>query len=129
MSRRFVRILLAAQALGACATVANAGTLFTAGGFTPPNGYTYCLLSNIGTTTAQVTTNAVIQASSGIEVSQITTCSGTLQPGTSCWTYYNAGNSVDTVYCRFVTSTSKVRGSLSVLDANAQAVVTLPATK
>src|SRR5262245_9615753 len=129
MSRRFIRLMLAVQALGLFATAARATTLFTASGLMGANNFAYCILTNVGTTPEEVT-NAVVGAYSGVDVTTSNSCFSTLDPGKSCWAFYSTGINTDAVYCRFVASTSKVRGSLDLMDPNGfKALASIPATK
>lgn len=130
MSPRFARALLAAHAigLGFAGAASATTTLFTPPGTVPAGKYAYCDLVNVGTTPMQVTTNSVIQTGSGTEVTVFNGCTGTLAPGKMCESLYIA-NKLDSVYCHFVVSSSKVRGALTVIDQNGEPCVNLPATK
>lgn len=130
MFPRFARVLLATHAIGfgSVGAAYAATTLFTPPGTVPAGKWAYCDLINVGTTPVQVTTSSIIQAGSGVDATIFNGCSGTLAPGKMCESLYFA-NKLDTVYCHFVTSSSKVRGALNVIDQNGEPCVSLPATK
>ena len=120
--------------------VASATVLALAGGVqaatlvTPPavlsdNATVFCMLVNAGTGPIQVTNT--VHNTLGADISGGNTCPtppATLDPGATCWTMFATGGHTP-VYCRFTSSSSKVRGSLIVRDANGTFGTTVPATK
>jgi hypothetical protein len=82
-----------------------------------------CAVTNVGTKPITVTISAIDL--NGVDVTANTECQPTLDPGKSCQTYATVGSSA---YCRFVTSSSKVRATLNVFGPNGF-IDSIPATK
>ena len=122
-----LRAIASATLLGA-ALSAHAATLVT-----PPavldNATVACMLVNAGTAPIQVT-NTVHNAM-GTDISGGNNCPtppATLDPGAACFTVLTTGGQLP-VYCRFTSSSSKVRASLVLRGANGTYVSIVPATK
>lgn len=130
MNTRSRRLLAIAQAIGlACTTAAHAVTFTTAPSTVPGGDWTYCEIANVSTAPVQVTASIVSLA--GIEMLSATTCPpppATIIPGSVCYAVFGT-NQLGTTYCKFTSSSSKVRASLAVVDPLGAPIVTLPATK
>jgi hypothetical protein len=126
---RSLTMVASATVLAALASGVQAATLVTPPAVLPNNASVFCMLVNAGTAPIQAT-NAVHNAV-GADISAGNTCPtppATLDPGATCWTMFTTGGQTP-VYCRFTSSSSKVRGSLVVRDANGAFGTTVPATK
>src|SRR5262245_17158578 len=116
---KYMRLLaIASAALLTGAASARAATLVTPVTVLSDNATVFCMLVNAGTAPIQVT-NTVHNAL-GADVSGGNNCPtppATLDPGATCFTMFMNGAHAP-VYCRFTSSSSKVRGSLVVRDVN-----------
>lgn len=126
------RILAAVALLVAMSPAAQALDLFT-----PPvdgvDGSVQCTILNVGTKPIEVSSAVKDAASANTDLTVFTNCPvspATLPPGLSCIARSVLLDAGDFTYCRFTTTSSKVRAVL-VARATFQGVVlhTLPATK
>ena len=130
MTTRTRRLFAIAQAIGlSWATAAHAITLYTPVTSVPGGHWAYCWLTNVGTSPIQATAKVV--TATGWDFTQLDVCSaapGTVDPGTAC--YALAGPlQLNSMYCKFTTSSSKVRGTLQVVDGLGNPVISVQATK
>jgi hypothetical protein len=124
MFRSVICGLLLTQAIG-LASVAQATTLFTPPGTVPANHYARGEIVNVGTSTVQVTKNAVMAMASGGEITLQNSCT-TLEPGKGCGSFIFS-NFSNTVYCRFVVTSSRVRAVLTITDPQGYPIASIPA--
>jgi hypothetical protein len=125
--KRFAYVPLASLALAlGLGTPAHATTvLFTGATLAENNQEAVCVLTNVGTQTASITVTPV-NASTGSDATILDYCPAILAPGVSCQVWGPVGTMT---YCKFTSSSSKVRGVLDVIAANAGVVSSIPATK
>lgn len=129
MAKYLPLLAIASATLLTTAAGAYGATLVTPPAVLPNNSSVFCLMVNAGTAPIQVT--SAVDNDVGADISAGTTCPtppATLDPGATCWTMFATGGQTP-VYCRFTSSSSKVRGSLVVRDANGAFGTTVPATK
>lgn len=126
--RRLAMVAAPAIAL-MCGHTARAATLVSPPVIVQAGKYVHCLIGNAGTSPIQVT-SAVLD-STGTNIGFGDTCPtppATLAPGATCYALGTNANVV-TAYCRFTSTSSRVRGSLVVRDANGEIGPVVPATK
>jgi hypothetical protein len=130
MTTRARRLFAMAQAIGlSWATAAHAATLYTPVTTVPGGHWAYCWLTNVGTSPIQAT--ATVITSTGFNYTQLDSCSappGTVDPGTSCYAL-SGPQQLNSMYCKFTTSSSRVRATLQVVDAVGNPVISVQATK
>ena len=114
-----------ALALGLAATAHATTVLFTGATLAEPNQEAICVLTNVGMQPATITVTPV-NASTGSDATVLDYCGATLAPGVSCQVWGPVGTMT---YCKFTSSSSKVRGVLNVIAANAGVVSSIPASK
>jgi hypothetical protein len=130
MTTRTRRLFVIAQAIGlSLATAAHATTLYTPVTAVPAGHWAYCWLTNTGTSPIQAT--ATVFTSTGFDYTQLDSCSappGTLDPGTACYAL-SGPLQLNSMYCKFTTTSSKVRGTLQVVDGLGYPVISVQASK
>ena len=129
MKTRTSRLLAIAQAIGlSWATAAHAATFYTPVTAVPGGHWVYCWLTNVGTSPIQAT--VTVFSSTGIDYTMLDSCAaaGTTTPGTACYALSGA-QQLDSMYCKFTTSSSRVRGTLQVVDGLGNPVISVQATK
>jgi hypothetical protein len=127
---KYLRLLaIVASATALTAASVRAATLVTPVAVLPDNGTAFCLTVNAGTAPIQVTSGIYDDAGNDVSVAKnCPTPPATLAPGATCWTLFPTAFQ-KMVYCRFSSSSSKVRGSLVLRDASGTYGTTVPATK
>jgi hypothetical protein len=126
---KYPRLLAIASATLLTAASVQAATLVTPPAVLSSGASVFCMLVNAGTGPIQV--SSTVHNSLGADISLGNTCPtppATLDPGAVCWTMFTTGGQMP-AYCRFTSSSSKVRGVLVVRDANGTFGTTIPATK
>jgi hypothetical protein len=123
--KRLADALLAslALALGLGAPAHATTVLFSGATLAENNQEAICVLTNVGTQPATITVTPV-NASTGADATALDYCPAILAPGVSCQVWGPVGTMT---YCKFTSSSSKVRGVLDVAT-NAGVVFSIPAT-
>ena len=122
------RILAAAALIVGLSPAAHALDLFTAASHTTDGSMLVCLIVNVGTKPSEV--SATLQAY--LDGSDITTgescLPGPLAAGHGC-SAHGSPSGIQSGYCHFTTTSSKVRAALLVYNSNGDVTSALPATK